>query len=81
MPPPMLDIISRRIKVITINKNAMAAAMPNSMPRCQFRYIPMGSVSHPPLYSKTAVDIYWNAMIKYITTPTSTPLRSKGRDI
>ena len=37
MSPPTLDIISRRTKVITIIRNAMAAAIPNSMPRCQFK--------------------------------------------
>ena len=36
-PPLILDMISKRIKVITIIRNAMAAAIPNSMPRCQFK--------------------------------------------
>jgi len=80
-PPPILDMISRRIKVITIIKNAMAAAFPNSMPRCQFKKIPMGKVSHPPRYRNIAVEISWKAMMKNITTPTSTPLSSKGKEI
>jgi hypothetical protein len=36
-PPLILDMISRRIKVITIIRKAMAAAIPNSIPRCQFK--------------------------------------------
>jgi hypothetical protein len=35
--PPILDMISKRMKVITIIRNAMAAALPNSMPRLQFK--------------------------------------------
>jgi len=37
IPPAIREMISSRMKVITIIKKAMAAAMPNSMPRCQFR--------------------------------------------
>ncbi len=43
--------------------------------------MPMGRVSHPPLYKNTAVEISWKAMMKNMTTPTRTPLRSSGSDM